>query len=53
MVVAVDVRHSQCAARLIGGAMHYNQGYRSHKIYKLTSNNELGLLNFDLGVVLG
>ena len=29
-VVAVNIRHSQCAARLIGGAMHNNQGYRSH-----------------------
>ena len=52
-VVAVDIRHSDSAARLIGGAMHYNQGYRSHKIYKLTFNGELGFLNFDLGVVLG
>ena len=29
-MVAVNVRHSQCAARLIGGAMHNNQGNRSH-----------------------
>lgn len=30
-VVAVNIRHSQCAARLIGGAMHNNQSYSSHK----------------------
>lgn len=29
-VIAVNIRHSPCAARLIGGAMHNNQGNRSH-----------------------
>lgn len=29
-VVAVNIRYSQCAARLIGRAMHNNQGNRSH-----------------------
>ena len=29
-VIAVNIRHSQCAVRLIGGAMHNNQGNRSH-----------------------
>ena len=31
-VVAVNVRHSQCAARTVGGAMHDNQSDRSHKM---------------------
>ena len=30
-MIAVNIRHSQCAARLIGGAMHNNQSYSSHK----------------------
>lgn len=32
-VVAVNIRHSQCATRLIGGAMHNNQG--EHKQYNI------------------
>ena len=39
-VIAVNIRHSQCAARLIGGAMHNNQCYRSHK----STNNSKFLL---------
>ena len=30
-VVAVNVRHSQCAASAVSAAMHNNQSYRSHK----------------------
>ena len=29
-VVAVNVRHSQCAASAVSAAMHNNQSYRSH-----------------------
>ena len=39
-VVAVNVRHSQCAASAVSAAMHNNQSYRSHK-----STNQLPMVN--------
>ena len=38
-MVAVDVRHPQCAALLIGRAMHDNQRYFPHKLNFINHQN--------------